>query len=331
VSGKLIGNKYIILTGVNSLLEANEHDVAFVCHYKYIADAVKSKAGVILVSTNIDCEKLINKNIIKVKRADYAYNIILNLISKHMLSENIGVDKYAHIAPNVKIGHNVYIGKNVVIENKTVIGNNVKIFPNVYIGYDVKIGNNCIIYPNVVIRYSTTIGKRVIIQPGAVIGGDGFGFLRINNKWCKVYHIGKVDIGDDVEIGANTTIDRATVGVTKIGSGTKIDNLVQVAHNVQIGKNCVIVAQVGIAGSTKVGNNVQIGGQSGIIGHIQIGNNVMVASQSGITKNIKDDKQVGGNPMTSINSSLKIKVLMKKLPKIYKDLKTLKKFLKISN
>jgi UDP-3-O-[3-hydroxymyristoyl] glucosamine N-acyltransferase len=328
VAGKLIGSKHIILTGVSSLLEASKHDISFLRNSKYITDAIKSQAGVIFVSKEMDISKLINKNLIQVKRADYAYNIILNLISKCFSDNKIGIDKFSYIAPHVTLGDNVYIGRNVVIETKSVIGNNVNIFPNVYIGENVQIGNNCTIYPNVVIRYNTKIGKRVIIHPGVIIGGDGFGFICIHNKWCKVPHIGKVDIGDDVEIGANTTIDRATVGITKIGNGTKIDNLVQIAHNVKIGENCVIVAQVGIAGSTQLGNNVQIGGKSGIVGHLKIGNNVMIASQAGISKNVKDNAKVGGNPMTSLNKSLKIKVLMRKLPEIYKDLKKLKKFFK---
>ncbi|MDR1260041.1 MAG: UDP-3-O-(3-hydroxymyristoyl)glucosamine N-acyltransferase [Endomicrobium sp.] len=330
VSGELVGDSNIILTGINELANAKKNEISFLGNLKYLSLALKSKAGVILVRTDMDISKIKNKNFIKVLNPQYAYSIVLSIIEKERLNSIVGsVHESASISNDAKIGKNVYVGQNVVIENEVKIGDNVRIFPNVYIGKNVKIGENCLIYPNVVIRENTVIGDRVTIQPGVVIGGDGFGFIKIKNRTHKIPQIGRVEIGNDVEIGANTTVDRATFDTTRIGNWTKVDNLVQIAHNVQIGENCIIVAQTGIAGSTNLGNDVTIGGQTGLAGHLKIGNNVMIASQSGVSKNIGDDKQVGGNPIAPINQSIKIRTLMRKLPEMYKDLNQIKKKLKI--
>ncbi|MDR3256287.1 MAG: UDP-3-O-(3-hydroxymyristoyl)glucosamine N-acyltransferase [Endomicrobium sp.] len=328
VSGELIGDKSVVLTGVNGLSAAKKNEISFLGNLKYLSDALKTDAGAIFISVDTDISQFESKNIIKVSNPQYAYSIVLGIIEKERLgSIKKNIHKSSFIADGVKIGKDAYIGQNVVIEVESEIGDNAKIFPNVYIGRNVKIGNDCIIYPNVVIREDTLIGDRVIIQPGAVIGGDGFGFITIGGKIQKIPQIGRVEIGNDVEIGANTTIDKATVDVTRIGSGTKIDNLVQIAHNVQIGENCIIVAQAGIAGSTKLGNNVTIGGQSGLAGHLKIGDNVLIASQAGISGNIKNNEQVGGNPMSPLNQSIKIRALIRKLPEIYKDLQRIRKSL----
>jgi UDP-3-O-[3-hydroxymyristoyl] glucosamine N-acyltransferase len=326
VSGELIGDGSIILTGVNSLLDAKKNEISFFGNLKYFSEALKTNAGVIFVAIDTDVSRFQNKNIIKVPDPQYAYSIILSVVEKERLeSIEKNIHASASIANTAKIGKDVYIGQNVVVEDTAEIGDNTIIFSNVYIGKYTKIGNNCLIYSNVVIRENIVIGDRVIIHPGVVIGGDGFGFVNVCGEIKKIPQIGKVEIGDDVEIGANTTIDRATVGVTKIGSGTKIDNLVQIGHNVQIGKNCIIVAQVGISGSTCLGDNVTIGGQTGLAGHLKIGNNVMIASQSGVSKNLKDDQRVGGNPIVPINHSMRIRALIKKLPEIYSNFKKIKK------
>lgn len=328
VSGELIGNKDIVLTGVNGLLEAKSNEVSFLGNLKYLQEALNTQAGVIFVGLDSDVVQFKNKNIIKVKNPQYAYSIVLSIIEKERLSLiNKKVHQSASISDKAKIGKAAYIGQNVVIEDEVIIGDNAKIFPNVYIGKGVKIGNDCLIYPNVVIRENSLIGDRVILQPGVVVGGDGFGFVIIDGKTQKIPQIGRVEIGNDVEIGSNTTIDRATVDATRIGNGTKIDNLVMVAHNVQIGENCILVSQVGISGSTCLGNNVTIGGQTGLAGHIKIGNNVMISSQSGISGNIKDGEAVGGNPMAPLTQSIKIRALMRKLPEMYSDFKKIKKAL----
>jgi UDP-3-O-[3-hydroxymyristoyl] glucosamine N-acyltransferase len=328
VSGELIGNKDIVLTGANGLLEAKSSEVSFFGNLKYLQEALNTRAGVIFVRLDSDIAQFKNKNIIKVKNPHYAYSVVLSIVEKERLSLiNKKIHQSASISDKSKIGKDAYIGQNVVIEDGATIGDNAKIFPNVYIGKDVKIGNDCLIYPNVVIRENSSIGDRVILQPGVIIGGDGFGFVIIDDKTQKISQIGRVEIGNDVEIGSNTTIDRATVGVTRIGSGTKIDNLVMIAHNVQIGKNCIIVSQVGISGSTCLGNNVTIGGQTGLVGHIKIGNNVIISSQSGISGNINDGEVVGGNPMVPLTQSIKIRALIRKLPEMYADFKKMKKAL----
>ncbi|MDR1122474.1 MAG: UDP-3-O-(3-hydroxymyristoyl)glucosamine N-acyltransferase [Endomicrobium sp.] len=327
VSGELIGNKNVILTGANGLLEAKSNEVSFLGNLKYLQEALSTQAGVIFVGLDSDVAQFKNKNIIKVKNPQYAYSIVLSIIEKERTLINKKVYQSASIHDKAKIGKDAYIGQNVVIEDGVTVGDNVKIFPNVYIGKDVKIGNDCLIYPNVVIRENSSIGDRVILQPGVIIGGDGFGFITIDGKTQKIPQVGRVEIGNDVEIGSNTAIDKATVGVTRIGSGTKIDNLVTVAHNVQIGENCIIISQVGISGSTCLGNNVIIGGQTGLVGHIKIGNNVIISSQSGISKNIKDGEIVGGNPMAPLTQSIKIRALMRKLPEMYSDFKKIKKAL----
>ncbi|MDR2676842.1 MAG: UDP-3-O-(3-hydroxymyristoyl)glucosamine N-acyltransferase [Endomicrobium sp.] len=330
VSGELIGDSNIILTGVNGLASAKKDEISFLCNLKYLPVASETNAGVIFVANDINISPhLKNKNLIKVQNPRYAYSMVLSIIEKEklgLITKNI--HKSVSISDNVKIGKNAYIGQNVVIEADTKIGKNARIFPNVYIGKNVNIGDDCLIYPNVVIREDTVIGNKIIIHPGVVIGGDGFGFITMKNNIYKMSQIGRVEIGDDVEIGSNTTIDRATFDATRIGSGTKIDNLVQIGHNVQIGKNCIIVAQTGLAGSTNLGNNVIIGGQTGIAGHLKIGNNVVIASQSGVSRNIKDNEQVGGNPIAPINQSIKIRTLIRKLPEIYKNLRKMKKELK---
>jgi UDP-3-O-[3-hydroxymyristoyl] glucosamine N-acyltransferase len=327
VSGELIGNRDVILTGANGLLEAKSNEVSFLGNLKYLREALSTQAGVIFVGLDSNVAQFKNKNIIKVKNPQHAYSIVLSIIEKEKVLINKKIYQSASISDKAKIGKNAYIGQNVVIENGATIGDNVKIFPNVYIGKDVKIGNDCLIYSNVVIRENSLIGDRVILQPGVVIGGDGFGFITIDGKSQKIPQVGRVEIGNDVEIGSNTTIDKATVGATRIGNGTKIDNLVIVAHNVQIGENCIIVSQVGISGSTCLGNNVTIGGQSGLVGHIKIGNNVTISSQSGISKNIKDGEVVGGNPMAPLIQSIKIRALMRKLPEMYSVFKKIKKIL----
>ncbi|GHT68926.1 UDP-3-O-acylglucosamine N-acyltransferase [Endomicrobiia bacterium] len=328
VEGELIGDKNIILTGANDISEAKKNEISFLGNLKYFTEALKTEAGIIFVADDTDISKFQDKNIIKVSNPQYAYTKVLSIIEKEQLCLiEKNVHKSVFIAGNAKVGKGTYIGHNVVIESGVEIGDDARIFPNVYIGKSVKIGKDCLVYPNVVIRENTVIGNRIIIQPGVVIGGDGFGFVSIEGKAQKVPHIGHVEIGDDVEIGANTTIDRATTGATKIGSGTKIDNLVQIAHNVTIGENCIIVAQTGISGSTHLGNNVIVGGQTGLAGHLKIGNNVTIASQSGISGNIQDNEHIGGNPMANIKQSIKIRTLMRKLPDMYQDLKKIKKAL----
>ncbi|MDR1695141.1 MAG: UDP-3-O-(3-hydroxymyristoyl)glucosamine N-acyltransferase [Endomicrobium sp.] len=326
VSGELTGDKDEIVSGANGLSEAGKGEVSFLGNLKYMQDAVKTDASVIFIPADMDAAQFSGKTVIKVKNPQFAFSVVLNIIDKERLSEiEPEIQDGAFVSDTARIGENVYIGRNAVIESGASIGDGTKIFPNVYIGKNSKIGKNCILYPNAVIRENVTVGDRVILQPSVVIGGDGFGFVTVDGTNQKIPQIGRVEIGDDVEIGAHTTVDRATVDATRIGKGTKIDNLVMIAHNVQIGENCIIVAQSGIAGSTKIGNNVIIGAQSGVIGHLKIGNNVVIAAQSGISGNLSDGEKAGGNPMSELNRSIKIRATLRKLPEMYNDIRKIKK------
>ena len=228
-----------------------------------------------------------------------------------------------HYGENVFIGAFAYLGENVKI------GNNAKIFPNAYIGDNVRIGDNSIIHPGVKIYHDCKVGNHVTIHAGTVIGSDGFGFApQADGSFKKVPQIGNVVIEDNVEIGANTTIDRATIGSTLIRSGAKLDNLIQIAHNVEVGNNTVIAAQAGVSGSTKIGNNVMIGGQAGIVGHIQIADGAKINAQSGVSKSIKPGKAVTGSPAYDYTAALRSQAVSRKLPELEKRIKELEALVK---
>ena len=232
------------------------------------------------------------------------------------------------IEDSVKIGKNSNIGPNVYIGHDVIIGDNVTIYPNVTIGQGAIIGDNTIIYSNVVIREFCQIGKECVLNPGCIIGGDGFGFVKINGNNTKIDQIGAVILEDYVEIGSNTTIDRGAIGNTIVKKYAKIDNLVQIAHNVIVGENTLIISQVGISGSTEIGENVTLAGQTGVAGHIKIGNNVMIGGRGGVTGNIEDNQILAGFPLMPLKDDLKIKASLKKLPEAIKKLKELEKLIK---
>jgi UDP-3-O-[3-hydroxymyristoyl] glucosamine N-acyltransferase len=238
--------------------------------------------------------------------------------------ELIGIDDTAFIDPTAKLGKDTAIGKNVVISAGCELGNNVKIFHNTVIGENVEIGNDTLIYPNITIRENCKIGSSVIIHSGTVIGSDGFGYTPDDNGvYQKIPQIGNVVIEDDVEIGSNVSVDRAALGSTTIMKGAKIDNLVQIAHNVTIGKNTVISAQTGVSGSTRVGNNSILAGQSGIVGHIEIGDKVIVGAQSGVSKSIKTPGTYSGSPALELKSRLRLEAQIRNLPKYAERIKKL--------
>jgi UDP-3-O-[3-hydroxymyristoyl] glucosamine N-acyltransferase len=326
VSGELLGDKDKTVSNAAGLNEARENDVSFLGNMKYLEAARSSKAGVIFVYKDTDDKKFEGKNIIKTANPQYAYGLILNIIDKERLSAiKPVISEKASVSSAALIAQDVYIGELAVISQGAKIGRGTKIFPNVYVGDNVKIGSDCLIYPNVVIRENCILGDRVILQPGVVIGGDGFGFANVDGKNQKIPQIGNVIIGSDVEIGANTTVDRATTDSTRIGDGTKIDNLVQIAHKVILGKNCIVVALAAIAGSAKVGDNTIVGAQTGISGHLQIGSNAMISSQSAISNSVKDGEKVGGNPMAPLQHSIRIRATLRKLPEMYQDIRDIKK------
>jgi UDP-3-O-[3-hydroxymyristoyl] glucosamine N-acyltransferase len=318
VEGQLIGDPEIVITGATGLAEAGPSDVSFLGNAKYTALLETTKAGVLFLHAN---DNAFGKPHIVVANPQLAFALVLAEIAKEMPSVAPGVHPTAIVSPSAKLGALIAIGAQVVIEGGAVIGDGTVIYAHSYIGCETKIGNDCLIYPQVTIRESCRIGNRVIIQPGAVIGSDGVGFVPTKNGLYKIPQIGTVELGDDVEIGANTTIDRATTGVTKIGKGTKIDNLVQIAHNVQIGENCIIVSQVGIAGSARIGNGVTFGGQSGTVGHNTIGDGAVIAARGGVFGDIKAKEIVSGYPARPHREALKIQAIISKLPALYKEIK----------
>ena len=323
VDGKTEGDKGMIITGAAGLEEASQTDVTFLGNPKYIGLVSKTNAGVVIVPLDFS---VFGKNLIKVPNPQLAFAKILVVLDKERLSSiESGINPVSSVSNKAVLGSNVHVGPFVVIEDGVVIGDNSVIMANCYIGKNSKIGANALVYPNVTIRENIRIGKNAIIHPGAVLGSDGFGFIPLGSTSFKIPQIGTVEIGDDVELGANVTIDRATTGVTKIGRGTKLDNQVHIAHNIQIGENCLIAGQVGFAGSSKIGNNVMMAGQVGVNGHITIGNGVVIGGKAVVINDVPDNTVMSGYPARKHKENLKIQALIGRLPEFYEDLKKLKK------
>ena len=322
LQGQLYGPEDLVIKGPAKIEEAEAGQITFLSNPKYKKYVATTKASAIIVD-----ESLQDVNIPHIKVADpyVGFLSVLKLFASDKITLFKGISAKADIDKTTVVGKDCYIGPFVSIGRNSVIGNNTLIFPGTVIDEKVKIGNNCILYPNVSIREDCEIGDRVILHNGCVIGSDGFGFAPHGNEYIKIPQLGNVILKDDVEIGANSTIDRATVGSTVIKRGTKIDNLVQVAHNCIIGENTVIAAQSGFAGSTQVGDNVTIGGQVGVTGHIEIGNKVIVAAQSGISKSIPENTVMMGSPAVPIMQRKRIDVSLRHLPDYAKKLNDLEK------
>jgi UDP-3-O-[3-hydroxymyristoyl] glucosamine N-acyltransferase len=319
------------VSGIGSLQTAKENDVSFAAGHKYAKQLSETKAcAVIMDYESLKSELPPNiKFVILDSKNPYLSFAEATQIFKAASDEETGGHEdfeggYFIGKTSVK-GKNTVIFPGVIIGEGCSIGDNCRIMSNAVIGRNVTIGNNVIIYPNVTVYDNSKIGNGCIIHAGSVVGSDGFGFARGKAGYVKIIHSGYAELEDDVEIGANVTIDRGAVDFTRIGAGTKIDNLVQIAHNVIIGRNCVIAAQTGIAGSSEVGDNVTMGGQVGIAGHISIGNNVMIAAQSGVSGNVRDGEIISGSPAFSIKEWRNSVVLFKKLPELFKKIKEISK------
>lgn len=292
LKGQLEGNPDAEVNDISKIEEGRQGTLSFLANPKYEKYIYETEASIVLVNRDFKPEKPISATLIRV---DNAYEAFASLLELYQQSKSVktGIHKTASIHDKVELGENLYIGDFVVIEDNTKIGNNVRIYPQVYIGENVTIGDNTIIYAGVKIYEGCHVGSECVIHSGAVIGADGFGFApQDGNNYRKIPQIGNVIIENNVEIGANTTIDRATMGSTIIRKGVKLDNLIQIAHNVEIGENTVIAAQSGIAGSTKLGRECMLGGQVGIIGHLTIADKVKVAAQSGIIKDVKKEGEI---------------------------------------
>ncbi|RIA09792.1 UDP-3-O-[3-hydroxymyristoyl] glucosamine N-acyltransferase [Flavobacteriaceae bacterium MAR_2010_72] len=325
LEGDVIGNPDVEVSKLSKIEEGTEGSLTFLANPKYKPYIYSTRASITIVNKTFEAENAITTTLIKVEDAYKSFSKLLEYYNQVKLNKS-GIEQPSFIAESSNCGENVYIGAFTYIGEHVKIGDNVKIFPNTYIGDNVTIDENTIVFAGAKIYSECRIGSNCVINSGAIIGADGFGFApNENGEYSKVPQTGNVIIEDFVDIGAATTIDRATLGSTIIRKGVKLDNQIQIAHNVEIGKNTVIAAQTGIAGSTKIGENCQIGGQVGIVGHITIGNNVKIQAQSGINRNIKDNEVLQGSPAFGYGDFSKSYVHFRNLPKIIKNLNEIEK------
>lgn len=327
INGKVEGDGSKEVSSFGKIEEAQHEQLAFLANPKYEEYLYTTNASVILINESLELKQPIAATLIRVPDAYIAFANLLQKYQEIMQAQLTGIQQPSYISTSAKLGGNVFVGAFTYIGENAVIGENVKLYPGVYIGNDVTIGNNSILHPGVKIYFGCKLGKNVTIHAGTIIGGDGFGFApQEGGVYKKVPQIGNVVIEDNVEIGSNTTIDRATVGSTIIHSGTKLDNLIQIAHNVEIGQNTVIAAQSGVSGSTKIGNNAMIGGQVGIVGHLQIADGTKINAQSGVSKSIKQkNTAVTGSPAYDYTSALRSQAISRNLPQMEKRLADLEK------
>lgn len=324
VQGVIEGDENATVNTFAKIEDGKPGAISFLSNPKYTHYIYDTESSIVLVDKSVELEKPTKATLIKV---DNAYECVAKLLQLYesMKPKKTGIDSLAFISPSAKIGENVYIGAFAYIGDNVVIGDGCQIYPNVVICENAKVGNDCLFYPNVTIYHDCHVGNCVTLHAGSVVGSDGFGFAPSENGYDKIPQIGIVTIEDDVEIGANTCIDRSTMGSTYVRKGVKLDNLVQIAHNTDIGANTVMSAQVGIAGSTKVGQWCMFGGQVGIAGHITIGNKVFLGAQSGVPSSLKDNQTLIGTPPMEKLPYFKSQAIFQKLPDLYKQIQKLQK------
>ena len=324
IGGRVEGNKDAKVHTFAKIEEGTEGAISFLSNPKYTHYLYNTKSSIVIVNEDLELEKDVDATLIRVKNA---YESIAKLLQIYEASKpkKTGVAPQAYIAPSAKLGNNCYVGPFAYVGEGAEIGDGCQIYPHAVIGDNVKVGTNCIFYPNTTIYQGCKIGNNVTIHAGSVIGADGFGFAPGADGYDKIPQIGIVVIEDNVEIGANTCVDRSTMGATVIHKGVKLDNLVQVAHNVEIGENTVMSAQVGIAGSTKVGSWCMFGGQVGLAGHITIGDKTFLGAQSGVPGSLKGGEELIGTPPMNPRAYFKSQAIFRRLPDMYKDLNDAKK------
>ncbi|MUU77177.1 UDP-3-O-(3-hydroxymyristoyl)glucosamine N-acyltransferase [Winogradskyella endarachnes] len=325
LNGTVVGDTNIEVSKLSKIEEGTKGSLTFLSNAKYTPYIYSTQASITIVNNNFEPEKPISTTLIKVEDAYEGFSKLLEYYDRIKTNKS-GIEQPCFIHESVNVPDNIYIGAFAYIGNNVKLGDNVKIYPNVYVGDNVVLGDNTILFPGAKVYSDCIIGKNCVINSGSVIGADGFGYAPTKDGgYNKVPQTGNVILEDFVDIGAATTIDRATIGSTIIRSGVKLDNQIQIAHNVEIGKNTVIAAQTGVAGSTKIGEQCVIGGQVGIVGHLVIGNNVKVQAQSGIGRNVKDNEILQGSPSFGYSDWNKSYVYFKNLPKLAKTINELEK------
>lgn len=326
LKGSVEGNPEATVSDISKIEEGKPGTLSFLANPKYEKYIYDTQASIVIVNADFQAQKTVSATLVRVKNAYESFAALLRLYEQSKPRKS-GISKMASISDNTSLGEDLYIGDYTVVSDHATIGDGVQLYPQVYVGDHVKIGEGTILHPGVKVYDGCVIGSHCVIHAGAVIGADGFGFApNQNNNYEKVPQVGKVVIEDHVEIGANTTVDRATMGATILRKGVKLDNLVMIAHNVEVDENTVIAAQSGISGSTKVGKNCMFGGQVGLIGHINIASGVKIAAQSGITKDIKQEGIViQGSPAFEFGPYQRSYLLFRNLPKLREQINELER------
>ena len=330
LNGKIEGNADAAVTSFGKIEEAGDGQLTFLANPKYEDYLYSTKASIAIINEDYRLERPVHPTLIRVKDAYSSFALLLSKYQEMITQQMKGIQEPSYISKTAKLGSDVFIGAFSYLGENVSIGNNTKIFPGSFIGDNVQVGNDCIIHPGVRIYHDCILNNHVTIHSGTVVGSDGFGFApQADGSFKKVPQIGNVVIEDHVEIGANTTIDRATMGSTVIRQGAKLDNLIQIAHNVDVGTCTVIAAQAGVSGSTKIGNNVMIGGQAGLVGHIQIADGSKINAQSGVSKSLKEPySAVTGSPAADYGSALRSQAVFRNLPELEKRIHELEKIVK---
>jgi len=319
IKGDVVGDPTAKISNFSRIEEGIPGTITFLANPKYEHYIYTTEASIVLVNDSFSPTSEVKSTLIKVPNAYASLAVLLDMVEKLKVKKS-GIDSSAFISQTATTGENSYVGAFAYIGENTKIGEGCLIYPHAYIGDNVKIGSGTTVYPHTAIYDNCVIGNNCIIHAGVVIGADGFGFANENGEYKKIAQLGNVIIEDSVEIGANTAIDRAVMGSTIIRKGVKLDNLIQVAHNVEIGENTAMAAQVGIAGSTKVGSNCMLGGQVGLGGHIKIGDNTKIGAQSGIVSNTVAGSEIMGSPAIPVKNFMHSSIIFKKLPEMYKTL-----------
>lgn len=320
LNGTVEGNPDVKVSNFSKIEDGKPGTLTFLANAKYEHYIYQTKASIVLVNNDFAPAEQVPATMVRVENAYAALAMLLNLVEQHKQKKEAGIDSAAFIAKNATIGEGCYVGSFAYIGDNARLGKNCRIYPHAYIGDNVNIGDNCIVYPHVTVYEGCIIGNNCILHAGSVIGADGFGFAPEGETYKKIPQLGNVVIEDDVEIGANTTIDRAVMESTIIHKGAKLDNLIQIAHNVEVGENTVMAAQVGIAGSTKIGKHCMFGGQVGLAGHIKITDHVNFGAQSGVISDIKEPTTVLGSPAIHAKSFMRSSAIFNHLPDMYRTM-----------